>query len=139
MIQRIQSVWLLLASLFNAATFEFPIYTGDWLRDALPNYIIELNAQTTIWFTIITVITGVLALVNIFLFKNRPLQLRLCYLGIFLSLVLLTLYIIEIGNFDDGTIALWAIFYVAILISFVLAARGISRDQKLVRSMDRLR
>lgn len=139
MIQRKQSVWLLLASLFNAATFEFPIYTGDWLRDALPNYIIELNAQTTIWFTILTAITGVLALVTIFLFKNRPLQLRLCYLGIFLSLVLLTLYVIEIGNFDDGTVALWAVFYAAILISFILAARGISRDQKLVRSMDRLR
>lgn len=139
MIQRKQSIWLLLATLCNAATFEFPFYTGDWLKDALPNYIVELNAQTTIWLTIVTVLTGALALVNIFMFRNRKLQLKLCYLGIFLSLVLLTLYILEVMNFDSGTIALWVIFYAAILISYILAARGISNDEKLVRSMDRLR
>jgi len=139
MIQRIQSVWLFLATLFNAITFKFPFYTGDWLKDTMPNFIVDLNAQTTIWLTILTVITGVIALVTIFLFRNRKLQLRLCYLGIFLTLVLLTLYFLEMMNFEDGTIALWVIFYFAILISYFLAARGISKDQKLIKSMDRLR
>lgn len=139
MLQRIQSVWLFLATLFNAITFKFPFYTGDWLKDAMPNFIVDLNAQTTIWLTIVTVITGVIALVTIFLFRNRKLQLRLCYLGIFLTLVLLTLYFLEMMNFEDGTIALWVIFYFAILISYILAARGISKDQKLIKSMDRLR
>jgi hypothetical protein len=38
-----------------------------------------------------------------------------------------------------GTVALWAIFYFAILVCFILAARGILKDEKLIRSMDRLR
>lgn len=139
MLQRIQSVWLFLTSLFSAITFKFPFYTGDWLRDALPNFVVDLNAQTTIWLTIVTVVTGALALVNIFLFRNRKLQLRLCYLGIFLSLLLLTLYVLEMMNFEDGTIALWVVFYVAILIGFIMATRGISKDEKLIKSMDRLR
>ena len=139
MLQRIQSVWLFLTTLFSAITFKFPFYTGDWLRDALPNFIVDLNAQTTVWLTIVTVLTGVLALVTIFLFRNRKLQLRLCYLGIFLSLLLLTLYVMEMMNFKDGTIALWVVFYVAILIGYIMASRGISRDQKLIKSMDRLR
>lgn len=138
MIQRIQSVWLLLAAAFDAVTFRFPFFSGDWKKDAIPA-VVELNAQTTIWFTILSVIAGALALATIFLFRNRKLQLRLCYLGIFLSVVLLTLYFLEMGNFYSGNIALWAVFYFAILISFILATKGVRRDEKLIRSLDRLR
>lgn len=139
MIQRIQSVWLFLAAAFDAVTFRFPIYSGDWTKDTTPAPI-ELNATTTTWFTILTVITAGLAFANIFLFKNRPLQLKLCYLGVFLTLALLALYGVEIINaFYSGTIALWSIFYIAVLIFFVLAARGVRKDQKLIRSLDRLR
>src|SRR5918993_3658825 len=139
MLQRIQSVWLFLTSVFSAITFKFPFYNSDWLRDNLPNFFVDLNATTTIWLTIITVITGVLAFITIFLFKDRKLQLKLCYVGIFLTLVLLTLYVLEMMNFEEGTVAFWVIFYAGILISYVLAARGISKDQKLIKSMDRLR
>jgi hypothetical protein len=138
MLQRIQSVWLLLAAAFNATTFRFPFYSGDWKKDAGP-LVVDLNAQTTIWLTILTVLTGLLAFVNIFLYGNRKLQLKLTYLGIFLTAVLLTVYILEIGQFFSGNIALWVIFYFAILVSFILAARGILADEKLIKSMDRLR
>jgi hypothetical protein len=138
MLQRIQSVWLLFAAAFEAVTFRFPFYTGDWMRDTIPA-VVDLNAGTTIWFTILTVLTAALALITIFLYKNRRLQLRLTYIGIFLTAVLLTLYFVEMGQFNSGTVALWAIFYFAILVCFILAARGILKDEKLIRSMDRLR
>jgi hypothetical protein len=138
MIQRIQSVWLLLATAFDATTFRFPFYSGDWTKDTIPNAI-DLNAKTTIWFTILTVIAGLLAFITIFLFDNRKLQLKLCYLGVFLSAVLLTMYFVELENFTTGNVAIWAIFYFAILACFILAARGIWKDQKLIKSLDRLR
>lgn len=138
MIQRVQSVWLFLATVFDAMTFRFPFYSGDWMEDTVPA-VVDLNAQTTIWFTILSVIAGAIGLATIFLFRNRKLQLRLIYLGIFLTIVLLTLYFLEIGDFYSGNLAFWAIFYFAILISFILAARGVRKDEKLVRSMDRLR
>ena len=138
MIQRIQSLWLLVAAGFDAVTFRFPFYSGDWMKDTTP-YVVDLNARTTIWFTILTVLTALLAFVTIFLYNNRKLQLRLCYLGIFMTMVLLTLYFVEMGNFYSGTVAIWAVFYFAILVAFILAARGIWKDEKLIRSMDRLR
>ena len=138
MIQRIQSLWLLVAAGFDAVTFRFPFYSGDWMKDTTP-YVVDLNARTTIWFTILTVLTALLAFVTIFLYANRKLQLRLCYLGIFMTMVLLTLYFVEMGNFYSGTVAIWAVFYFAILVAFILAARGIWKDEKLIRSMDRLR
>lgn len=138
MLQRIQSIWLLLAAIFSAVTFRFPFYTGDWLKDEIQSPI-DLNAQTTIWLTLLTVLTGVIAFVTIFLYDNRKLQLKLCYLGMFVNVLLLVLYFMEVGNFTSGTIALWCIFHFAILGCYILAARAIYNDEKLIKSMDRLR
>lgn len=139
MIQRIQSIWLFLAAALNAVTFKFPFYAGDWLKDQLPNTVVDLNAQTTIWNTVLTVVAGLLSIVAIFLFKNRKLQLKLTYLTIVVTLGLLTLYLIQTGQFTSGTISLWCIFYFAVLLCLILAARGINHDEKLIKSMDRLR
>lgn len=138
MIQRIQSVWLLLASIFDAITFRFPFYNGDWTRDTLPTPV-DLNAQSTFWLTLITIFVGGLAFVNIFLFNNRKLQLRLTYAGLGLSALMLVLYFLEMQNFTSGSIALWCLFYFAIFMFYLLAARGIISDEKLVKSLDRLR
>ena len=138
MIQRIQTVWLLLVAVFAAVTFRFPFYTGDWLKDAVP-VSVDLNATTTIWISILTVLAGAIAFVNIFLFDNRKLQLKLCYLGIFVTVILLVVYFLELNHFTTGTVALWCIFHFAILGCYILAARGIWKDEKLIKSMDRLR
>ncbi len=138
MIQRIQSVWLFLAAAFDAVTFRFPFYSGDWKKDTIPA-VVNLDANTSIWLTILTVLDALLAFITIFLFKNRKQQLRLTYLGIVLTLTLLALYILSINDFYSGTVAIWAIFYFAILICYFFAARGISHDQKLIKSLDRLR
>ncbi len=138
MIQRIQSIWLLLAAIFAAITFRFPFYTGDWLKDDIQSPV-DLNAQTTIWLSIITVLAGALAFVNIFLFDNRKMQLKLTYLGIFLTVILLVMYFLEMNNFASGSIALWCLFHFGILAFYILASRGIYKDQKLIKDMDRLR
>ncbi len=138
MLQRIQSIWLLLAAIFAAVTFRFPFYTGDYIPDEVVS-VIDLNAQTTIWLTIVSVITGALAFITIFLFDNRKLQLKLTFLGIFLSVLLLVMYFLEVNNFSSGSIALWCIFHFAMLATFIMASRGIWKDEKLIKSMDRLR
>jgi hypothetical protein len=138
MIQRIQSIWLLLVAAFAAVTFRFPFANGDWTKDNLVGAV-PLDATTTILLSIITVLTGALGFVAIFLFNNRRVQSRLCYMGIVLSIVLLVLYFLEMQNFFNSVIALWAVFHFAILGCYIMAARGIWRDDKLIKSMDRLR
>jgi hypothetical protein len=138
MIQRIQTIWLLLVAIFAAITFRFPFASGDWLKDTIQGNV-PLDAKTTVWLSIITVLTGAVAFVNIFLFDNRKLQLKLCYLGMFLSVLLIVMYFLEMNNFSGSVIALWCIFHFAILGCYILAARGIWKDEKLIKSMDRLR
>jgi hypothetical protein len=138
MIQRIQSIWLLLVAAFAATTFRFPFANGDWLKDDLTTTV-PLDATTSIWLTILTVIAGAFGFVAIFLFDNRRLQLRLCYIGIVVTIGLLVLYFMQLQNFNNSVIALWCIFHFAILGCYILAARNIWKDEKLIKSMDRLR
>lgn len=136
MIQRIQTLWLLLAAACAFATFKFSFYSGTKGADAILH---QLNATESILLMLTTIAVGVLALVNIFLFNKRTLQLRLCVLGILLEAVLIFLYYREVGNFTSGTYSLTAILHSVIVLSFVLAARGINNDTKLVKNSDRLR
>ena len=136
MIQRIQSLWLLLAAAGAFAGFKFSFYSGNKINDTALH---ELNATSTILLMITTIAVGVLGLINIFLFKKRTLQLRLCVLGILLEAVLIFLYYREVTTFLQGTYSLTAILHSIIVLAFVLAARGINKDEKLIKTSDRLR
>jgi peptidoglycan/LPS O-acetylase OafA/YrhL len=138
MIQRIQTLWLLLASVFNAITFRFPFYNGDWTKDTTPSPI-DLDADTTTPILLITVLTGALAFAAIFLFGNRKLQLKLAIVGLLLAIGMLVLYFLEMQNFTNGAIALSCVFHFAVAALYILAIRGIRSDEKLIKSLDRLR
>jgi hypothetical protein len=88
---------------------------------------------------IATIVVGSVALINIFLYKKRTLQLRLCVLGILLEAGLIFLYYRETTTFTQGTYSLTAILHSVIVLAFVLAARGINKDSKLLKESDRLR
>ena len=136
MIQRIQSLWLLLAAACIIASFKFPFYSGTNAQGMSPY---ELNATENILLLLTSVVVGGLALINIFLFKKRILQLRLCVLGIFLEGVLIFLYYREVRTFVQGTYSLTAILHSIVVLAFFLAAAAINKDEKLVRNSDRLR
>ncbi len=136
MIQRIQSLWLLLAAACAFAGFKFSYYTGTKAADTT---LYQLNATSTLLLMITTIAVGVLALITIFLFKQRTLQLRLCFLGILLEAVLIFLYYRETTTFTQGTYSLTAILHSIIVLAFVLAARSINKDSKMVKDSDRLR
>ena len=136
MIQRIQSLWLLLAAACAFATFKFSFYSGTKAADLALH---QLNAVDSLLLMITTIAVGSLALFNIFLFKKRTLQLRLCVLGILLEALLIFLYYREVGHFTSGTYSLTAILHSVIVLAFVLAAKGINKDSKMVKDSDRLR
>ena len=136
MIQRLQSLWLLLAAACAFATFKFSYYSGTKVNDLTLH---ELNATGTLLLMITTIVVGVLALINIFLFKKRTLQLRLCVLGIFLEALLIFLYYREVKTFTQGTYSLTAILHSIIVLAFVLAAMGINKDLKIIKGSARLR
>jgi dipeptide/tripeptide permease len=141
MLQRMQSVWLLLAAICAFLTIKYSFYSGNVETPGQPTSFQYLTASFNIWILVITIALVCIAAIDIFLYKNRKLQGRLAILGIILSLGNIFLYLKEIHRFveNQGSHTITAVFVFAIPILFYLAARGIYRDQKLIKSLDRLR
>jgi len=149
MIQRIQSIFLLLASGSIFAQFGLPYLqtpandparTVPVLADGV------FNPFDNIGLLGLTVLAGLASLLAIFLFRNRSLQTSFT-IGAFLSSGLLlalagftayaTLAVLPPGGSAQYQAGL-ALPAVALLFQW-LAGRSIRKDEQLVRSVDRLR
>jgi len=139
MIQRLQSLWLLLAAIFAFLTFKLPFYSGSQPVKGIIQPDVRLDAASQIFILILTGTVILLCFVALFLYKKRKNQLTLTIINIILSIVLLVLYFLQIQKFQTGILSLSCIFTLAIPIFLFLAARGIWKDEKLVKSLDRLR
>jgi FlaA1/EpsC-like NDP-sugar epimerase len=136
MIQRIQSVWLLLASAAAFLTIRFSSYSGT--INNLPYQ--QLNAYTGgVLILIVTIIIGVTSALTIFLFKSRQTQIRLCLAAFIAELLLLVLYFTKIKQFSEGTLSLSSLLHAGILVFLLLALKGIHQDERLVKESNKLR
>ncbi|WP_235299151.1 DUF4293 domain-containing protein [Portibacter marinus] len=144
MIQRIQTIFLFLASACFFGLFGLPLATSETAMAGLFADRVYNIFDNPILIGV-TCIGGVLALIAIFLFKNRPLQKKLGYgtltLAILFIIVAIWLVVQDTeseltSNIDERLglgLPLLAIFFV------LFANRYIGKDEKLVKSMDRLR
>ena len=141
MIQRIQSVYLLLGAFCLAA---LGLFDSVWQNQA---------AETLAWFVpalaILGAATVAVALISIFLYKNRRKQVKV----VTAAQVMTVAFMIVLfgGLFLAGDLEflaqagddLWALLVLLLpvvsYIFFYLARRAIQRDIDLVKSMDRLR
>lgn len=146
MIQRIQSIFLLLAGGASLGLFGLPLArTPEAIEESaiFADAVYNLNDQVALM--ILFGLAGALSLLGIFLFRNRPLQMKVSLSALIINLgglafaaFYLSQNITEAGEkaIQDGLgmyLPLLAIFFA------FLAYRFIRRDEKLVKSMDRLR
>jgi peptidoglycan/LPS O-acetylase OafA/YrhL len=136
MLQRIQTIWLLFASVCVFLTLKFSTYSGT-TKDLIPSAF--LTGTSTIPLIMVTLAVGIVSLITIFLYKNRKLQLRLTLLSILLEALLIFLYYNQIKTFTGGAISITALFHLGVIVFLILAARGISSDEKLIKNSNRLR
>ena len=136
MIQRIQSVWLLIASIVAFLTLKLSFYSGTYLPDNLYH---QLNGTENLRLMIPTIALGVLTLVTIFMFKNRVTQLWFSLAAIVLDIIIIFLYYQTVKDFTRGDYAITAALHVLIIIALALAMRGINKDEKLIKESNRFR
>ena len=136
MIQRVQSIWLFVASALAFMLLKLSFYTGTHLPD---NQYDQLTGTDTLLLMITTIGLGVLTLITIFLYKTRKIQLRLTVAALLLELLLIFLFYRETQNFSQGAFSITAALHVFIIMGLFFAARGIRKDEKLIRDSDRLR
>ena len=134
MIQRLQSLWLLLAAISTFLTYNFPFYSGTTATGYE-----KLNAQFNTPVLLLTALSGVGCIIIIFLYKQRKLQFRLTIAAFLLAVLNIIYYFKLSGQFTNGNISLTAVFYFILPVLIFLAARGIWKDARLVKNLDRLR
>ena len=136
MIQRVQSIWLLIASLLSFLTLKLSFYSGTYLPDNLYH---QVNGTENLKLMIPTIGLGVLTLITVFLFKNRPTQLWLCLAAVILDLLVIFFYYQITRNFTNGDYAVTALLHLVIIVTLLLAIKGINKDEKLIKESNRFR
>src|SRR4030095_3586064 len=81
MIQRPQSLWLLLSAVASFLSFKFPFYTGNIVESNLSRFE-ELDGASNLFLLVLTGASLLIAAVTIFMFKDRKTQARLAIAGI---------------------------------------------------------
>jgi hypothetical protein len=141
MIQRIQSVWLVLAGIAGLITYRLPLWEGTLQDKSVKSFI---GPESLLLFSVI-VATCLLGFVTIFLYKNRTLQKNLAFVGMILSIAIIALeyFIVEdfktLQNFKTSAWKFGAIMPGLMVVFFFLAYQGIRKDEKMIKSLERLR
>jgi hypothetical protein len=155
MIQRIQSVYLFLATLVLFSMFFHPLveivdtgktfYQFDLtgIYEGMGNTAKKIESVLPLRFLVI--VTTALSLITIFFYKRRILQLRICIFNLLLLIGfygLFLFYFFHMKNQLDVSVTDLKITIVFPMIAFILvflATRGIRKDELLVRSYNRIR
>lgn len=144
MIQRIQSVFLVLVSILFILLFFIPVYILNGQAttvDAQLKGKMLYNPFLLIPLSLLVIIS----LIALFSYKNRKKQIGICRMGLIISMLVTINALVFPQFFVHGitsaniSYGIGSYFFPADIILFALAARFIKKDDDLVRSADRLR
>lgn len=143
MIQRVQTIYLLLATAFSGGLiFVFDLWKSVkkniFVMDLLSSDFLQLKA-----IPILFLLTALISLVAIFLYKNRQLQFVIVRISILINLILLGLLIYVSlslpGETQVSEKGISMFIPILAILLLVLANKAIKKDEDLVKSVDRLR
>lgn len=152
MIQRIQTIYLLVVTLLMASIFFYPY--AELLAENGQIYIFKFNGLTfleedsiyslTVPPIILLSIIVLISFLSIFFYKRRIFQMRINLINIILMMGYLGLNYYYIQSFSsqlNGIVSykITVVFPFVSAILTYLAIRAIGKDEALIRSMDRIR
>lgn len=162
MLQRIQTIWLLLVAILSFAALFCPLlsfYQGVEVVATISNWTFSVadNAQLAgqgsmapMAMGLLLIVVILITLMSIMLFRFRMRQLRLTifstllllgYVGVYAFLVFKFSMNLDAAGLTDHSMTLHvaSIFPIISIILNFLAIHGIRKDERLVRSLDRIR
>jgi hypothetical protein len=147
MIQRIQTIFLLLSGAAFAALLLYPFATSAPVAQLANHFFAdgEYSIMDNLVLELMVLAGVLLAFVNIFLFRKRKTQVKIGYLLVILSILIPVVAYLYFTNqavtLGESAIEDGPGIYLPIvsLVFALLANRFIRKDEKLVNSMDRLR
>lgn len=162
MIQRRQTIFMLLSVIITALLFFMPLASFNDGTTVMkftifgiqqPIETISLSTAYTWPLVVLTILMTLAPLVTIFLYKKRELQVRLCRLTMLVNIIFIGLIFLYyeadiqkiIAAVEGDEYQLYVAYFFGMVIPLVnlileiLAIRGIKKDIDLLKSVDRLR
>ncbi|MBR3451491.1 MAG: DUF4293 domain-containing protein [Muribaculaceae bacterium] len=147
-IQRIQTVYLIIAIILMVVFAFFPALSfelggREFVYGALETGKVGVTHFDPLMLMLIVLIS-LLALIDIFLYKNLQRQMTVCFVDIIIGLAMLVAICIQayMVGARDGVTLTWQ-WYLALpvlsIIFLMLAHKSMSKDKKMLRDSDRLR
>lgn len=143
MIQRIQSLLLLLSGTLMIVLWWLPVAA---LRSGSEAEYHVQGLEDLGFLHIAAMALGVLTLITVLLYRNRPLQFKLTTANLLLTFGLMVWMVVQVWQLsqsqpEEGHLSIrLGLFVPALSIIFLSTAiRAIRKDERIVRSMDRLR
>ncbi len=144
MIQRIQTIYLLVATLLSGgAIFLFNLWTNN---EGIKFFVIDsFNSNNTLLvvMALLFFLSAVLTFVTVFQYKKRQLQFVLGRLAILTNFILLGILVYFSQNLSGEIIVsekgIGLLIPILTIVLVVMANKAIKKDEELVKSVDRLR
>jgi len=154
MIQRIQTIFLFLAIIALGIFNVFPYWQAIGLEEGVSHMLLSyglastIDSESSIAFGLYSIVAGlsavsiIILLIEIFKYKDRGIQMKLAIANSFLmtvNLVLMIYFVMALQKDYQGGLGIGIFTYALAMLLNILARRFIQKDEKLVRSVDRLR
>lgn len=147
-IQRIQSLYLLIAVILMVVFAFFPAMSFQMADKTVLYGALETGRAGSMHIDplllTLVILTSLLALIDIFLFKNLQRQMTVCFVDIIIGLAMLVAIGIQafyVGNRDGWTVS-WQLYVLLPILSIIflmMAHKAMSRDKKKLNDAYRLR
>lgn len=136
MLQRIQTIYLLIAAIVSAGLI-FVLHL--WVT----NEDVVVYAKDNLLYLGMFLASALLSIITIFKYKNRKSQFMLGRLNIILNFILLGFFVYQSLNVSGETAVsekgIGMLLPIVSIVFLALANKAIKKDEDLVKSVDRLR
>lgn len=142
MIQRKQTLFLFIAAVVLAIVLFLPLGYIEQEEACVSFSTFSNGAYSLFGYGAILIVSIIIALADIFLWKNRPLQMRIATLDLLLVILSYGVFFIYHSNASEGihfTVHVANFLPIVAIFALALAIQGIRKDEKLVKSLDRIR
>ena len=144
MVQRIQSLYLFLSAIISLGLiFVFELWVNV---DKIEFFAMDLFDETNLAYNVVPILfllSGLMSLMSLSLFKTRLKQFILNRFNILINLILLGVLIYHLltlsGEAEVSEKGIGVLLPIIVIVLLVLANKAIKKDEDLVKSVDRLR
>lgn len=144
MLQRIQTLYLFISAILSSIViYMVPLWKDNGGMEIFESDVLLSDDWRLVSIAVAFILSGILSFLSIFMFKNRSRQIGLNRFNIVINFYLLGIIVYYLlmlpGESQISEKGIGIFIPIIVIVLLALANKSIIKDEKLVKSVDRLR